>query len=92
MDLELSPKSQEKVRLAPLGSNDPALEKATVSGASPIIDTKKTGTSTNFTQDELARIQEFGVGSVAASHHQRVLPTLPKQQVGAVDPAIAFKG
>lgn len=31
-------------------------EDVTVSGASPIIDTKKTGTSTNFTQDELARI------------------------------------
>jgi hypothetical protein len=31
-------------------------EAVEVSGASPIIDTKKTGTSTNFTQDELARI------------------------------------
>ena len=31
-------------------------EAVTVSGASPIIDTRKVGTSTNFTQDELARI------------------------------------
>lgn len=31
-------------------------EDVTVSGASPIIDTKKTGTSTNFTQDELSKI------------------------------------
>ena len=31
-------------------------EAVTVSGASPIIDTKKVGTSTNFTQDELSKI------------------------------------
>ena len=31
-------------------------EAVTVSGASPIIDARKVGTSTNFTQDELARI------------------------------------
>jgi hypothetical protein len=31
-------------------------EVVTVTGASPIIDTRATGTSTNFTQDELARI------------------------------------
>ncbi|MBA2305503.1 MAG: TonB-dependent receptor [Acidobacteria bacterium] len=31
-------------------------EAVTVSGASPVVDTRKVGTSTNFTQDELARI------------------------------------
>jgi hypothetical protein len=31
-------------------------ESVTVSGGSPIIDTRKIGTSTNFTQDELSRI------------------------------------
>jgi hypothetical protein len=31
-------------------------EEVTVSGASPVVDARKTGTSTNFTQDELARI------------------------------------
>ena len=31
-------------------------EAVTVSGASPIVDVRKVGTSTNFTQDELARI------------------------------------
>lgn len=31
-------------------------ESVTVSGASPIVDTRKTGTSTNFTQDELSRV------------------------------------
>lgn len=31
-------------------------ESVTVSGASPIVDTRKVGTSTNFTQDELSRI------------------------------------
>src|SRR5712692_3381562 len=31
-------------------------ETITVTGQSPIVDTKATGTSTNFTQDELARI------------------------------------
>ena len=31
-------------------------ESVTVSGGSPIVDTRKVGTSTNFTQDELSRI------------------------------------
>lgn len=31
-------------------------ESVTVTGGSPIVDTRKVGTSTNFTQDELARI------------------------------------
>jgi hypothetical protein len=35
VDVVLSPKSQEKVSFAPLGSKEPVLEKETVRGASP---------------------------------------------------------